>query len=128
MRGFSLIETVVSASLLAMVLLVIVSTLPSVYLVQNRGRYRLAAHQLAQSLLEERRALPFTALNVNSVTPLDPRIIDGTTIQLKPTLEVKAVSGHQPAHLLDVRVTVTWEFQSKTESVVHELRLLNLRR
>lgn len=61
-RGFSLIETIFAASILSIVLMVLFNLYPSSLLAVRRAEHRLEATTLAQSILEAKRALPFSQL------------------------------------------------------------------
>ena len=128
MRGLSLIETVVTVSILALTLMVIINLVPGVYILQSRARFRVAAHEVAHSILEERRARPFQDLVTGGPVALPDRTIEGTSIVLRPSLTISELPPHKPTDLLLLHVEVKWDYKDKTERIVHELRLLNLPR
>ena len=124
-RGLSLIETVVTVSLLAITLLVIIDIIPGAYVLQSRARFRVAAHQLARSLLEEKRARPFSDLVVGPAVKMSDKVIEGTSTVLHPSLTVSPLPGHSQTDLLLLHLDVEWEYRGKSERIVHELRLYN---
>lgn len=144
-RGFSLIETIFAASILSIVLMVLFNLYPSSLLAVRRAEHRLEATTLAQSILESKRAMPFsqlTGLTVDTdyeVPGSDPTWTDPLTppagdpgqaktryiqqvlsredgVVLRPRFRVFTVAGTDPTRLLGLRVTVEWD----EKSAVHQ--------
>ena len=120
-RGLSLIETVVAATLLAMAVVVALSLLPASSMLTNRGRFRVNALELAQSVLEQQRARPWTTLPAPPArVELGNVTLEGTGTVFSPVLEVSTVTGYDPEMLRRVTVTVTWVERTGAQKVQHE--------
>jgi len=144
-RGFSLIETIFAASILSIVIMVLFNLYPSSLLAVRRAEHRLEATTLAQSILESKRAMPFsqlTSLTVDTdyavpgsdptwTDPLTPAASDPAAaktrytqevltredgVVLRPKFRVFKVAGTDPTRLLGLRVTVEWD----EKSAVHQ--------
>ncbi len=121
MRGVSLIESVVGASILALAAAVILSLLPSSFLSVRRSERQLQAGALAQSLLEQQKLVYFPDLASNPNLP-QKTLDDG--VELKPALSVTGAG----AGAKRVRVTVNWRERDRDFSVFRETVLAKLPR
>lgn len=121
MRGVSLVESVVGATILALAAAVILSLLPSSFLSVRRSERQLQAGALAQSLLEQQKLVYFPDL-VSVPTLPSKTLEDG--VELKPTLSVTGAG----AGAKRVRVTVNWKERSRDFSVFRETVLAKMDR
>jgi len=135
-RGFSIIETIFAASILSIVIMVLFNLYPSSLLAVKRAEHRLEATTLVQSILEEKRAGPFTALTALSpetyynITP-PPAGEDG--VQLKPKFKVFLVpnteSAWPPKRIVGLQVVVEWrETKKRQEKLVGELWICDVKK
>ena len=128
-RGISLIETVISVTLLALATLVALSALPTSTILSNRARFRIQALQLAQSQLERERALPWKTIAVWPYQEtLPPYTLEGTGIVFESKLEISQAPPQSADHLRRILVTVEWKERDKTYSVQHESMLSHVPR
>lgn len=131
-RGLSLIETILAASILSLVIMILFNLYPATMVAVRRAEHRLQASGWAQSLLEDARGMPFSslaamipsgqtssgALDASTLSPPLYRKIptqpDGTNYGI--TLEVFIPSTGQPPstplRLVGTRAVVTWGEQS----------------
>ncbi|MBI3928496.1 MAG: hypothetical protein HY319_23340 [Armatimonadetes bacterium] len=112
-RGISLIETLIGISILLLAVVLMMSLLPSSWLAVHRGEQRLVAANLAQSLLEEQRSVPFEELDSGAL----PRVTTAHQV-FEPLLEVEPVPGKPRLKL--VRVRVRWEARGRPMEVVRQ--------
>ncbi|MEW6278658.1 MAG: hypothetical protein AB1758_08565 [Candidatus Eremiobacterota bacterium] len=114
--GFSIIEAILSISLLALLIMLLFNLYPTSLLGIRRAEHRLLADNLARSLVERERARPFADL-----TPLPPTNQPSFTnedgVIFQPVLEIRpvGVSGVTT----EVRAMVTWKVQGRTQQVTH---------
>ncbi|MHB2018241.1 MAG: hypothetical protein ACYCW6_14925 [Candidatus Xenobia bacterium] len=76
MRGFSLLEVVFAAALLALTLFALVAIVPAALAAAKQAQYVVAATNLAQETLEDTMASPFD--DVHAVSDA-PTVVDGVT-------------------------------------------------
>jgi len=120
-RGITLIETVVAATLLTLGLLVALSVLPASSMLTNRGRFRVFALSLAQSLLEDHRQRPWSSItSLPHVETPAAITMEGTGTSFQPRVEVMAVPGYTSDQLRKIRVTVDWTERSGPQRIQHE--------
>jgi len=120
-RGFSLIETVVSSTLLAVAAIVALGALPTLTITSNRARFRVNALQLSQSLLEKQRAAPWPAINLwPHQQTLADQVMPGTGVVFQPTLEIQKVAGYDPEQLRKVLISVKWKERDRWQTVQQE--------
>jgi prepilin-type N-terminal cleavage/methylation domain-containing protein len=101
MRGFTMLEVLIAASLLGTAMLALASMFPIGFLNVNYGGDMSRATHMARQKIEELRNVPFTALTSGADTPAadDPG--------LTRTWDVN-VAGVSPTRLATVTVTVVW--------------------
>lgn len=105
-RGMSLIEVVLSATLLSLALMAILTLLPSANMVGRQAEIRMQADHLAQTLLERRRLLPFAQLVPQPPTLL--AVVKRSDLpDMQPIVEIVATGAGN--HAREIRVTVTWK-------------------
>lgn len=124
MRGLSLLETILSTALLAGVMLLLFNLYPAAALAVRRGQDQLVADNLAQTLLDQKRAEGFQQLKIGTETGL-PVTENGRIYS--SLIEVFDVDGN-PDLLKGVRVIVSWPGFTGSQTSVHEMYLVNLER
>lgn len=121
-RGFTLLETIMATMLLAGCMLLLFNLYPASALAVRRSQDRMQADAVAQSLLAELRAQPFSALTLGQTA--EPDVTVGSTVYHR-SVEVFG-PGDDPTLLKGIRVTVEWEWVRGKESMTHELYRVNL--
>ena len=118
--GLSLVETVAVAGLISLVLLFTLGLIPSFKIGNRRANMELYAGTLAQSILEEQRARPFTDVisEVLAAQRLD-------NIDYTPELEVQEIP---PGKMKSLRVTVRWSWKDRAYSTTRETRICEIPR
>lgn len=135
-RGASLVELVLTISLLAVVFLLILNLVPSVIFGGVEARHRLQAGQIAGELLDTCAARPFTALQLGTYNPTNPGRLAGylndvTTddqVTFHPEVTISSVTGLDPKHLKRVRATVRWRERNKDLHVARVRSVSGIRR
>ena len=128
-RGITLIETVVAATLLSLGIVVALSLLPASHALTNRGRFRVHALSLVQSLIEEQRQRPWSSITtLPHVERPAPRTMAGTGTVFTPLVEVIAVPGQSVDQLRNIRVTVSWKERTGAQQVQHESTVVRVPR
>lgn len=84
-RGLSLVDVVFTASLLAIVFMVLLSLLPAAMLSIRQTEHRLTAGSLAQHVLDECRSRPFSLLAANQVVDITTAGPLGDILRQLPT-------------------------------------------
>lgn len=114
-------------TLLALATIVAVGFLPTCTILSNKGRFQENASLLAQSVIEQQRALKWSELPVPPyVKELDPVPFDGSGISMKPVVEVYAIPGMDTKEIRRVVVTVTWSEKQSDKKLSHETNLVHL--
>ncbi|MEW6280461.1 MAG: hypothetical protein AB1758_17675 [Candidatus Eremiobacterota bacterium] len=118
-RGLTLMETVVSCFVLALVLIALFNIFPTSMYALKQGENQIVADQMAQSVLEVYRADSFEFLDANlgTVTLADQKL-GGVTF--RSDLEIFNPPGTRDDLVKGLRVTVNWTFQGKIRNVVRE--------
>ena len=124
-RALSLVETVIATSMVAVAILAVLALCPTSKAVSRQAEVRLAADNLAQALLEERRLLRLAQLQPRGSTPLPPVSGPGS-VELAPFLEVRATGPGLRAR--EIRVTVRWTAFGREGSLTHATVLTPLHR
>lgn len=120
-RGLTLAELTLTASLLAIVFLVILNLVPSAIYSGVESRHRLDAQALAGQLLDTCSARPFSKLQVGTYDPTSPGnlagyLVDVTTsdqVVLQPRVDISLVTGVAADKLKKVKVTVVWRERNR---------------
>jgi len=120
-KGVSLVESVIGASILALAAAVILSLLPSSFLSVRRSERQLQAGALAQSWLEQQKLVYFPDLQ--SVAALPTKTLEDGVV-LRPALSVTGAGSGAKR----VRVTVAWVERERNFSVFRETVLARLPR
>lgn len=124
--GLALLESILAASLLAGVMILLFNLYPTAAMAVRQSQDQLTADSIAQSILDELRVASFNSLVVGSTVNRTP-IVRGD-VTFRPTVQVFATGG-DTAILVGARVTVSYDsVRGKPRQVVHELYLLNMER
>ncbi len=106
MRAFTLVEVVISVSILAVLLMFLVGVLPSAVLTQQRGSALQAATAYAVEVMEDFKSRP---------TPAGPYPVRDewlavrlNAVQYRVSRDIYLVEGEGTARLLEGVVVVTW--------------------
>ncbi|HXE71439.1 MAG TPA: hypothetical protein VNO81_02165 [Candidatus Nitrosotenuis sp.] len=142
-RGLSLLELVVTASLVTMIFVLMMNIFPSGMVAMRQADHRLAAQAKCRELLDFCQAGGFAPLATDGTyTPeepgflaghLEPVVLDDQVV-LRPTVTVSAApppAGQPPAprgNLALVTVKVEWRERGRLLQVVQELRVSRIRR
>ncbi len=124
-RGYTFVELVVAFGLLSMMIGIFFNLVPASQLASLRGENRLAASNLAQNLLEERRSQPFELLVVGSTEKTT--VERGRTV-LEVELTVLPVAGLDTKFVKQARVRVSWQEKTGPQELLYELRLFQQNR
>ena len=128
-RGFSLIEIVVAATLLALATIVALGSLPTLTIVGRRARARVQALQICQTVLDKQRAQPWAvvpALPYQEV--LTPQLMPDSGTSFEPVLKLEKVDGHDPDQLRRLTVTVSWRERDRSQKVQQETMISHVPR
>lgn len=134
-RGISLVELVLSFSLLAMVFLVVLNLVPMVVFGELEARHRLLALNRAGELLDTCSAGPFSHLQPGTYDAAAPGPMIGylndfteDSITYRSILDVENVPGILPKHAKRVKVRVVWEERRKSLQVARVRTISAIRR
>ncbi len=124
-RGLSLLETVLSFCIVAMMVVMIFSLYPAAMATVRLSGEKLQADALADSLMEQYLAAPFDSLTGSpALAPVPGR---GTVFQ--PSVVFQNLSDPAAPDLLrKITVTVTWTERGLSRSRVREVIRTNVRR
>ncbi|MEW6282036.1 MAG: hypothetical protein AB1758_25755 [Candidatus Eremiobacterota bacterium] len=111
-RGIGPLETIVAIGMISLVLMAVFTLCPSATLVGHRTETDVQAHELAGSMLEKKRAVPYADLTLGSETVQGIKV---GRLTFDSTLEVRA--GPTP-NTRELRATVSWEFRGRPYQVV----------
>ncbi|MBI3926022.1 MAG: type II secretion system protein [Armatimonadetes bacterium] len=146
-RGFTLIETIFATFIFSMVIIALFNIYPTAAVAVKRSEGQIQANAIAQSCLEEMRAMSFDSLTTRTWTPpaqapFTAQTLDGITYT--PTCEVlhpndlpynlaaatdpSSNPANEPRYMKILRVSVSWEFQSKVRTTVCETWVHNVPR
>lgn len=105
-RAFTLAELIICFFVVAIVLVLLVNLYPMSYVTMRRGDHMLIADAMAQTLLEEARALPYASLQPGQTEPLEPLIRNNVIFKRKRTFA--AVDGIDSDLCREIIVQVEW--------------------
>lgn len=119
-RGLTLMETVVSTFIVALVLIALFNLFPTSMYALKQAENQIVADQLAQTWLEMYRAESMDYLNTNVGGPytLAAKKFGGMTFQSE--LRIGTPSGTDADLVKSLNVRVTWTFQKRAREVVRE--------
>jgi hypothetical protein len=148
-RGLSLVDVIFTASLLAVIFMVMMSLLPTAILSVKQTQHRLEANTLAGTILDECRSGAFENLLINyDVDPNSPFTVDLTTpgalgdvlrrtprrnhygVEYTPRIVLaKSPTSTLPRGMLaQVRVEVRWRERNQEFEVVRILQIAKVNR
>lgn len=105
-RGFSLVELIITTTLMGFILLILFNLYPQSVMAIKHAENRLKAATLAQSLIEQKRAGPFTDI---ATQPTNEEIYALTgDLPWKVDYECVAIPDTDPTKIVKVTVTVSW--------------------
>jgi len=123
--GLTLIEIIITTTLLGMILLFLFTIYPNAVMAIRSGEHRLKAANIAQSMLEKKMAVPFYDID----TPLTEKNMtgeDGTAYAL--SYETLPIPDTNTQRIRKIRVTVTWEeHNSRQCSIFKEYDVCDIR-
>lgn len=120
-RGISLLEVILSVTILGMALTLLVGLMPGASLSSRLARQRVLAGNLAQDVLE---GLPRDNLGSVAGGPLDPVTVEGT--DFKRRIDLNPLPP--PSLAVRVRVVVSWTHSNHDRSVFREQFFCELHR
>jgi prepilin-type N-terminal cleavage/methylation domain-containing protein len=120
-KGFTLVETVFSLSLIALVIMMVFNLFPSSSMAVHRSKQELHAASLAQARLEELRSQPFPQL-LPGASPLPVVELDGVKYARRQEI------ARKNDRLTDLKVTVTWTDGRRDHTLTQEAYVARLPR
>lgn len=134
--GLSLVEAIISLSLVGLIILFLLGLLPSSAFVVRRAEQQIAATHYAEEILAELGSLPLESLKegLGTLTPYAPKILNGVLADrtlsdhtiLHP--EVVISSGLPAGRVFDVQVAVGWSSKGKEHTFCLSRRYSNVLR
>lgn len=125
--GFTLLETIFASVLFGFIVLFIANLYPSSIVAVRRGETQIIADNCAQSILEDLRSRSF--YNVSTTSPPTYQKWTYGQTDFIPTVSVAYDSDSSLERYLKIAtVTVSWDFQRRTNKVVHIMYLHNVTR
>lgn len=124
LRGFTLLETILSCFVLALIMMSLFNLFPMSAMAVKRTEYRLQADAVAQKWLETYRSRAFESLTVGSLT-LPPEPHDG--LSFTPTVDVYVPPQSDGSLLKGVRVRVSYTYRGRTYQETHETWIAHVR-
>lgn len=112
--GFTLLETSLAITVIALILIGLLSLLPAFSRGQSQLDHRLRAARWAQSLLEQLKSQPVTALVSGPLGQLD--LGDGTVLM------ADKVCSAQGPNLWQLQITVRWSERGSPRQLQRETR------
>jgi hypothetical protein len=140
-RGLSLVDVIFTASLLALVFMVLMSIFPTAMFSVRQTEHRQVAASVALAVIDECRSGPFLPLasngnyDVSSAGPLGDylrrqRLTGADGLDYVPSLSVTAVNGSSVPResLAQITVTVRWKEKGRDLDLVRTLAVAALNR
>ena len=135
-RAFTLLEVLFSASFLAFFFFAIISLYPSTIFSVKQSEHRLAANALAQEMLDQCSAGPYSSLVAGTWTAAAPgrltfiadrKLADQTV--LRPVVTVaEGPTPNTRARVREVTATVNWLERNRPQTLVRFRSIANVRR
>lgn len=139
--GFTLIEVIFTASLLALVFLVVLSIFPTAMFSVRQTEHRLTANNIAQAILDECRSGPFVNLRTDQSVDITTTSALGDVLrrcnqegddkmQFVPTLQVgpSPTSSAPRTTLCQLSVDISWSERGHTYHVNRILQVSSVNR
>ncbi|MGE0492112.1 MAG: type II secretion system protein J [Vulcanimicrobiota bacterium] len=124
-RGLTLVEVIVSLTLIAALVVLVFNLFPGSLLSTARGEQTIQADLIAQSALERKGAGAFSSLVVGQVEDLEEVVRHG--VHFRGTIEVVSAPA-DTQYLKGLRATVRWESRGVEHQVVHESWVSSVKR
>jgi Tfp pilus assembly protein PilV len=127
--GFTLVETIFSTLFISLTVLAIINLFPGAYLSVKKSETQLQCDMVANSIVEELRATPFTQLATSGTyartgSPFETQTVDGVSYSPKVTLF--DVPDTDSKFVRGVRVEVTYRVRTSSHTTVYETYLHSL--
>lgn len=122
--GFTLVEVLAAVVLLSVGLLAVLSAGQAGRETQQRAVYMAAGRLLAQTKVDEARAISFASINHMAGTGTDSSLPPGNSITVAVSQYTNS-SGQPDPDLKRVLVTVAWPEAKGSRSVVYETLIAN---
>ena len=119
MRAFTLVETLLSMTLLGLVCILVLNIFPSALFSVRSGEERYLAGSLADTILEEESARSFGERPVGTTRELSPIKVD--QVEYRRKLEVLSVNTADPQYCRAFRATVEWTARGVSHRIVREI-------
>lgn len=127
-----MLELIFTATLLALVFMVMLNLVPTAMMSVRQGEHRVAANALAQAIVDECETMHFRHLQADrTYIPGSPGAVgamltrqardleDGTV--LEPTLEVAGLPGYNRRSIAHLRLTIAWQEKTGRRSLTREM-------
>jgi type II secretory pathway pseudopilin PulG len=118
-RGFTLVETLLSFTLTAIMLVLILNIFPTSMASVHQAEQRQLAASMAMSVLEQRVQQPFNALQVGLTAESGPQTVD--SVEYRTHFTVSKVPDRDENFLRALKVTVTWKYQGRELHLSREI-------
>ena len=110
-RGLSLLELIVSLSLVLLVVTFVLNLFPGSLISLRRSESRRGAESLVQNELESALSLPFDSFAVGSTVNLPDRQLNGRSYKLQ---RMVMSAGGPPAQIVTLQVEARWDEGGQT--------------
>lgn len=124
-RGFTLLESLFSLLLVALLTMFVYNLLPTSFLATRQAGRETQADAVAASLIEEYRSKPFSDL---AVATIKPAAVESGGIKYLPTVRISQPTGKGGDRLRHVEVEVSWQFQNQFRQVRYALDVVDIPR
>ncbi|MDQ7826461.1 MAG: hypothetical protein RDV48_26905 [Candidatus Eremiobacteraeota bacterium] len=112
-KGFSLVETIFTVSIIGFIIIVMLNILPGALTGVRKTGHRIRAGAIARSILEEKRAGPFSGIDM--APPAQVTDPDGSVYDVG--YEVLTQAGTNTAKLKGIKITVSWKERKLTQTL-----------
>lgn len=126
-RGISLIETIVGASILALVMLSVLAIMTMANRASVKAEYRAKATALSENLLEEMRHRPYAELAPGGPSPVAFNPDEWDVPNLGATATISEVPGFD-GRLKEIVLVVNWTEFGRPGELIQTVRLSSMRR
>jgi len=122
--GLSLIELIITSALLGFILVILFSIYPNSILTIRHAENRLKAAMIAQSLLEQKKAAPFSQIEAKPDTSV---LSSEELAAYTPEFECYNIPTADSSKLRKIRIVVTWKERDNACSVYKECYVCSAR-
>ena len=116
----TLLETLLSFTLFAIILALVINLFPSSLVIVKRSELRYFAHNIASSTLEDQCGLPFSQLSNSTTNQTIAGVQFFTNVTVTPGAAITNAtwaSGESSAYLYAVDVQVKWRYAADNQTV-----------